>query len=803
MNLNTLGPEFNFMMTLNKTELNCYIDEAIKLQQKNRGEIIKYGKMLGCDINDVMFSTIDYNDIISFGICLKYGADINSIVDDTPLLHYCVFNKNYAVLRTIILKGAKLDIKDTNNITALELALYNLEYECAKELILGGANVNFTTKINDENFSALTLFFHNYDKKDNKKRLEILELIVSKLIKLEINIIKLIIDLMKDKYIDEIDIILTKFPETVNRKHMNITILSFIIELKIKKLIDKFIRLETTNLNIKNKRPYLHNLSANCDINNVKYILDKYPKIINNLCDANRTALEHVLINFDDFNEDEKENAFVLIKYLIDKKCNINNINEYGIETIFTAIQYTNYKIVELLIDSGSNIKKVFINKHLYKYPLKNRDYVSFAAQIGKNDIIDLLLKKGAPLNFYNGIPICLLISIFFNKAETVKFLLNYTESKKYMNQEFMKKILDYSVNNGISNREILKYFTTDDVINELQKNSLNIKIINFEKKIEKHYKKYKENKKSILMSFYFVLDFLKSCYLLNNKKDIPNIIKSFLIVHSSDEYDDARNIFLPLFFSVNNFNSIDSCFNIVEMIFLRDEIKDYDFEFLFKIKKNIETIYDDIILTFKIIKQILYNDKDYTDEKITIWFTNTDNYIEKVLVKLKYPKKMDHYDKMCDKIKGKHCIITENDNCITINDPDDKMIVEIFKINHLKVPDLWFDFYSFNIGFDHKSDPNHMFPFVLDKKLSNVPCYEIKSNDEINNFGFACYKYFYGIYTIGKKKQFGFFEYFIDATGTLFHRMFRPYSQLSDKLKEKIMKQFPDEYKVKYNLII
>jgi len=212
---------------------------------------------------------------------------------------------------------------------------------------------------------------------------------------------------------------------------------------------------------------------------------------------------------------------------------------------------------------------------------------------------------------------------------------------------------------------------------------------------------------------------------------------------------------------------------------------------------KTFKPIYDDIYLLLEIIREILNSGTDYFDDKLSLWTTNSDIYIDKVLVKQKYPKQMPHYETMCERIKGKHCIISENDSCITINDSDEMMIAEIFKINHLKVPNSWFDFYSFNIGFEHKSDHNHMFPFVLDQKLENISCYEIKSLDGKN------LKYFYGTFKVNKKKHFGFFEYFIDATGTLFHRMFRPYDELSDKLKHKFMKHLPEEYKIKYKLDI
>lgn len=136
----------------------------------------------------------------------------------------------------------------------------------------------------------------------------------------------------------------------------------------------------------------------------------------------------------------------------------------------------------------------------------------------------------------------------------------------------------------------------------------------------------------------------------------------------------------------------------------------------------------------------------------------------------------------MINNIIGDNCIITETDKNITINDNTNNIKTTIHKYKNLKQPENWFLCYSYNIG--SKQDDNHMFPFVLDKKLSKVSCYQKITKDVINNIGSTKIIYFFGKLESQGKSTYGVFEYFIDGYHTLFHRLFRPFEQLSDKLK-------------------
>jgi len=100
------------------------------------------------------------------------------------------------------------------------------------------------------------------------------------------------------------------------------------------------------------------------------------------------------------------------------------------------------------------------------------------------------------------------------------------------------------------------------------------------------------------------------------------------------------------------------------------------------------------------------------------------------------------------------------------------------------KPPTQWFRAYAPNIGKKEKSDPQHMFPFILDFVLEKWPCVEQHVVDETNPQGQDTLLYFTGELKIesedcASENKFGLipgcFEYFINSHGTLFHRLFRP----------------------------
>ena len=150
---------------------------------------------------------------------------------------------------------------------------------------------------------------------------------------------------------------------------------------------------------------------------------------------------------------------------------------------------------------------------------------------------------------------------------------------------------------------------------------------------------------------------------------------------------------------------------------------------------------------------------------------------MEKALFKLYWPTKLNHYDKLYN------LLITNDGTHNTISN-----VLNIYKNNLLNAniypigkqcPSRWIKYYAPNIGQIDKSDSNHMFPFVLDIILKYWPCIELTSPD-INHPGkLNVLIYFYGELLLENKMISGCFEYIINGHGTLFHRLFRSYSEL------------------------
>ena len=151
--------------------------------------------------------------------------------------------------------------------------------------------------------------------------------------------------------------------------------------------------------------------------------------------------------------------------------------------------------------------------------------------------------------------------------------------------------------------------------------------------------------------------------------------------------------------------------------------------------------------------------------------------FVTKALFKLYWPRKVDHYDKMYNLLMKNDGIYNITPASITIcrNNITEAIIYPSGQYCVSK----WINYYAPNIGQSGKSDPNHMFPFVLDIILKNWSCVESVSTD-INHFGGSnTLAYFYGELRLGDRMEVGCFEYFINSFGTLFHRMFRPYADL------------------------
>ena len=157
---------------------------------------------------------------------------------------------------------------------------------------------------------------------------------------------------------------------------------------------------------------------------------------------------------------------------------------------------------------------------------------------------------------------------------------------------------------------------------------------------------------------------------------------------------------------------------------------------------------------------------------------------LKKKLFKLFFPVKLEHYDMIFNQLCEKP-IYTENEKeiCFEYNNK----VYTLFKNANttvLKPPDNWIRYYASNIGKIEKCDFNHDIPFWIDPIIPKINCH-MENISDINNENMMCkLYYFYGSIKSPNYLVSGVFEYFLNGTGTLFHRMFRQYYKLSPQLQ-------------------
>ncbi|ATZ81159.1 ankyrin repeat domain-containing protein [Bodo saltans virus] len=151
----------------------------------------------------------------------------------------------------------------------------------------------------------------------------------------------------------------------------------------------------------------------------------------------------------------------------------------------------------------------------------------------------------------------------------------------------------------------------------------------------------------------------------------------------------------------------------------------------------------------------------------------------------MNFPFKVEHYDIIYNELCQKP-IFNENENEIIFE--HNEKIIRLFKCdnnNNLNYPPEWIKYYAPNIGTKEKWNFNHEFPFWIDNLIFKCKCHTMKIND-INNKNMMCkLYYFYGSISTNNYITKGVFEYFINGTGTLFHRMFRQYYKLQPELQK------------------
>ena len=681
-------------------------------------------------------------------------------------------------------------------------------------------NINNSDDDEFDEINALTLIFGNPEdvgpitsKKDIKSRNDVIELIVSKLDRLTIVNLSELRKLILQQNIDVVKIILSKFPSAVNNvMGQGFTLLSLLIDRGHVEIVNELIQMKQIDLNPNILRPYLHQLAGKYDIVNIKHLLDKNPDLVYKLCEDSRTAIDHLLLSFEQDREDE---CVEILNILVSKGCDVNNRNKLGFRTIETAIQYSNGKIIKTLIDEGLNIHEDIIDVNDYFPPIKNNDILAFAAQIGNVEVIDLFLKHDVHINLFQGMPTALLLAIKTNRKNIVAQLMSNDKIKSIVNEPNIKKgLLDYSINKGTGNKKIMLCFSTSEHIDSLKLNSKLTVLNNFEKHFSDKIKNYKKNRQAVLLIIDLNLLFLMKCATIKSIDDIGEIINVWMKLHTFDRigfYHDTNGVLNEIMMRTMNNRIVyvfNNCMDYIKTIHVSED------------NNYIKIIYDELITdrqsylrdeikNIKKLQKLVASCQgvDYANERYSLHYTSScqeetnTKHIEDILIQLMYPIKQPHYESMYNKLIGINCVLSETDKYISVCDYDTNITATVFKLEGSKLPKKWFDFYCYNIGKDTKCDFTHMFPFILDKTIRQIQCHEKEGKDRVKRLGNIHMIYFYGSLCVDNKSILGVFEYFIDSTQTLFHRFFRPYDQLSPKWKQDLVKNIPETFRDKFVL--
>jgi ankyrin repeat protein len=576
-----------------------------------------------------------------------------------------------------------------------------------------------------------------------------------------------------------------------------------------------------------------------------------YPKAIGITNSNSNSVTEVIInsFNFNTMSSKEFEDIKKVIKILVANGADINYRNKMGYTLIFPSIQYSNEKFVKFMIEMGANINEPLIRNTEFP-PVSNNDPIGFAVQLGKLSMLKLLVESKGSLHqiVTNGINIytSVLMAIRYGRDDHMDYLVTIPEISNWLTSSVLVSnyLFDYAVKNICMNKDVLKYFATESKINSLCLNDPKYSINWNEKKISINIDEYKDmdinNKKFVLegllesiriliklssinyKQYYIVYENFENLYenvssgiknyeeikkinsdyeswieefsniicdridfhcLLTIKKIFECVFNLYWEIPDEDQYDldsetDILNaVFVPKHY-VKKLNSMYKQIKEKKSLF-----EDYEKELVLIIDKYENDVNKNLVV---------YKDKHLIEQDVII----------KKLFKLYFPIKQPHYEYVyhniihnTDKIiSSPNSNIKSNWSNNRINKTDKNIIVEsenkikstIFYCSDNKVPSKWIKTYAPNIGKEEKTDQNHMFPFSLDMLLETFPTVEIETIDSVHGWTNHMY-YFSGIMEYDGDMETGCYEYFINSNGTLFHRMFRPWTNLPENIKKMI----------------
>ena len=272
-------------------------------------------------VDDVLFEAIKKNNICVIALCLRYGNPIDfSSPRGYLYLHYCINNDNASLLRSFFSRGLDLNKLVDKKCSPLFLALTNRKINCAIEMINNNAPLKWPIDIYSICEKCNRCSVHSKHADILEEDIEYidgidwiireyvpefknaLELMVTKIDRFDLDERRYndLYNLIKNGFIEEIDIIFNRFPMIVNTVYDGNTLLMSLINMTLpteenKKIIDKYIKLPTTTILINSQESYIHAFARKFDIESMRYLLEKHPNSIKKISSEKKSLIDSVL----------------------------------------------------------------------------------------------------------------------------------------------------------------------------------------------------------------------------------------------------------------------------------------------------------------------------------------------------------------------------------------------------------------------------------------------------------------------------------------------------------------------------
>ena len=317
-----------------------------------------------------------------------------------------------------------------------------------------------------------------------------------------------------------------------NDKNNN-TLLSTSLLLNKTHLIDYLVTTNKINWSLTNvyNMTYLHIASSTGNISVVKLALEKCPKLYNKVCIDKRTAIEHALISTDL----PESTVIEIIKILVGIGTDINYRNSFGFRTIDSSIQHSSINVITELIKLGADINSDRIRNTILS-PITNNDLIGFAAQLGRLDVLKLLLEYHVPLQLANvnlkicdnnitiKVPTALVLAILYKTEPVITYLLALEQVQNYLDDNVKKYLLKNCLKQYIDNEEILLQFTSKTKLDKISPINNKSSLESYKISILRYFPSFKHRPYLVINCVYCITYILHKIITYEIGNDIYNI---------------------------------------------------------------------------------------------------------------------------------------------------------------------------------------------------------------------------------------------------------------------------------------